>query len=85
MKELRKLYREWLSLLCEWAIGGLDGEGYKRFDELTSKLDKHCQDCEEGYICFRCKDSGLSLSFEELNIYNSVEKALDKNRDNVLS
>jgi hypothetical protein len=79
------VYKNWLHIMCKWSIIGLNGEEYSKFDELTTKLNKHCPDCEEGYICFSCKDSGLSLSFEELNIYNNIEKALDKNRDNVLS
>jgi hypothetical protein len=71
--------------MCKWAVIGLDGEEYKKFDELTTKLNKHCNDCEEGYVCLTCKSSGLSLSFEELNIYNNLEKAIDKRRDNVVS
>jgi hypothetical protein len=79
------LYKTWLHLMCKWAVIGLDGEEYKKFDELTTKLNKHCQECEEGYICFHCNDTGIAFSFEESNIYNNLEKAIDKRRDNVVS
>jgi hypothetical protein len=70
--------------MCKWNTVGLDGEEYKKFDELTTKLEKHCHECEEGHVCLSCKDTGLILNFGEQVIYDNLEKVIDNNRDNVI-
>lgn len=73
-------YKLWLELTCKWSLSGLNGSDFKAWQELTTKLDKHCPDCVEGYICESCKNTGLKLNITEKLILNGIEMALDEHR-----
>lgn len=73
-------YKQWLSMTCKWATVGLDGDEFTTWQELTTKLNKHCSDCEEGYICESCKNTGLNLTPMENMIVRGIEMSLDANK-----
>lgn len=70
------MYKQWLHLMCKWATVGLDGPEFKQWQKLINQLDKVCKECEEGYICESCKNTGLELNDLEKMILGNVEKCL---------
>jgi hypothetical protein len=78
-------YKNWLHFTCKWAVLGLNGDEFQEWQELTTKLDKHCPNCEEGYVCESCKNTGLNLNIQETILLKTIEMNLDKNRSEVLN
>jgi hypothetical protein len=72
-------YKEWLHLACKWATVGLDGDEFKRWQELITTLGKHCPTCLEGHICEDCHDTGLKLTALENMILRNIEMSLKDN------
>lgn len=70
-----KSYKAWLGLMCKWGTDTLTSEEFTQWDHLTTELNKHCQDCEEGQVCLSCKNTGLSLDIYEQLILHNIEKA----------
>lgn len=71
-------YKEWLVLTCKYAIGNLNREEFLLWGELTTKLDKRCKDCVDGYVCFTCHNTGLKLTTEEASVMTNLETAIKR-------
>jgi hypothetical protein len=80
-----KNYKEWLGLTCTWAIEGLKADDFLRWQDLTTELNKHCLNCEEGYVCESCKNTGLNLTIQETILLKAIEMNLDKNRSTIVN
>lgn len=75
-------YKQFLYYLCKWSTTGLNGDDFNAWHKLINKLDKECKDCEEGYICESCKNTGLNLNITEKMIVRGIEMSLDANKTN---
>jgi hypothetical protein len=79
------MYRQWLYLTCKWTAKGLDITEFDEWQELTTKLNKHCQECQEGYICISCRNTGLHLTGEEKLMIHLIEQNLNASRTNTVN
>jgi hypothetical protein len=75
------MYKDWLYYTCKWSTKGLDAVEFKAWNELTTKLDKHCPCtyCEEEYKCHSCHNTGLKLTATENMLIRTIEMCLGSN------
>jgi hypothetical protein len=72
------MYQNWLHLTCKWATVGLNEDEFVQWQKQTTELNKYCPDCEEGFICESCHNTGLNFTTEERFIYRNLGMSLDK-------
>ena len=76
------MYANWLFYTCRWATLGLDGAEMEAWEELTTRLEKHCDECIEGFICESCRNTGLKLTGVETMLLRNIELSLEANKVN---
>jgi hypothetical protein len=79
-----KMYQNWLHLTCKWATVGLNEDEFVQWQQQTTQLDKHCPDCEEGYVCESCRESGLKLTGTEELMLDNIDKSLKIHREHAI-